>query len=109
MDICLGVSKTERYCYPLRENTSAVKSIGISIGDTSPIFTYYFGIGWIANTAQSHTSSLHLLSAYMFLHLLVFVFLFFFVLQAGHCFLSSRPKVAKQLHLCRLSEEMFLH
>lgn len=33
---------------------------------------------------------------------------FCFVLQAWHHFLSSRPKVAKQLHFCRLSEKMLL-
>lgn len=31
-----------KYCYLLHENTSAGKSIGISIGNTSPIFTYTF-------------------------------------------------------------------
>ena len=31
-----------------------------------------------------------------------------FALQAWHHFLSSRPKVAKQLHFCRLSEKMLL-
>jgi len=39
---------------------------------------------------------------------LVFFFFFYFAWQAWHHFLSSRPKVAKQLHFCRMSEKMLL-
>lgn len=56
---------------------------------------------------KSKPDYLHLLSAFALACLLVFVPPSRF--QTWHHFLSSRPKVAKQLHFCQLSEKIFLH
>lgn len=55
---------------------------------------------------RSKLGRLHLLSAWALVCLLIPLLSRF---QTWHHFLSSRPKVAKQLHFCQLSEKIFLH